>query len=93
MKDKLDFERWQPPKVTEEMLLMEQAKRKRKATFKILYVAAVMYCIWAVKVIKHIGALSITAAFVCAAVLLIIVMVSSVATAAIISKKEDVFYD
>ena len=58
MKNSLDFERWQPPAVTEEMLLAERQRRKRRRRLvwiygvTLLYLAAALVCAGCLSVIS-----------------------------------------
>lgn len=87
MKDKLDFTRWEPPVVTEKMLMEEQARRQKFCFLVILYVAALATCLSAGWVAWYVSLFSGYVAMYILIGLVLVVTACSVAVAAILSKK------
>lgn len=93
MKNSLDFERWQPPAVTEEMLLVERQRRKRRRRLVWIYGVTLLYLAAALVCAGCLSVISVRAAAAAFAVICVIVSAGVLAVTVIVSKRRDLIYE
>lgn len=92
MKSNMDFERWQPPALTEEMLLAEQSRRRQRRGLVWLYVIVMAYLVAALVCLGFLSVVSMPMAAAGLAVVCVIVSAGMVVAAVILSRRRDLIY-